>query len=60
MGKKNPNLDLLRPAVPVPISVIPVPKGYCLFCVGGTGTSKSGTGTTVFFFFGLKKIRLNK
>ena len=27
-GEENPNLALLRSAAPVPISVVPVPKGH--------------------------------
>ena len=30
-GEENPNLALFRPAVPIPISVVPVPNGHCHF-----------------------------
>ena len=35
--------------VPVPISVVPVPLGYCHCFLVGTGTNKCGTDNTLFF-----------
>ena len=50
-GEENPNLALLRPAVPVPISVVPVPKGHCLFLRGWYRYHC----LFFFFFFNLEK-----
>ena len=32
--EENPNLPLLRLTVPVPVSVVPVPKSHCLLLRG--------------------------
>ena len=53
-GVKNPNLPQICPAVPVP-----VPNGHCHFLHKWYRTGKSGTATTVPFFFFFFRIVVN-